>query len=75
MESYSGGTAPAGETMSRDEAVRRYREWAKQPNVMDFMPHDGICYKCDRDVVIGHEESFAAGSMTGCPRCGESYCD
>jgi hypothetical protein len=42
-----------------------------------FMPDDGICYRCNRDIIPIEIKKGNNGSelVTGCPLCFMSYCD
>jgi len=42
-----------------------------------FLPSDGLCYHCKRDVIKYEIEKGNDGSksVTGCPFCFKSYCD
>jgi hypothetical protein len=44
---------------------------ANMPHPM-FAPRDGICYYCKRDCV---NERWLTEHITGCSRCGKSFCD
>lgn len=41
-----------------------------------FVPHNGICYSCHKNVYAGLTYDKAAYDIiTGCPWCSTSFCD
>ena len=68
---------PDQEAVQPDAATRaRVAEHARSlladATGITFLPPEGYCYRCDADVTQGISD---ATGMTGCPRCGVSWCD
>lgn len=45
---------------------------------MCFVDKDGLCFKCQRDVIAHHVQNGNDGSkeaVTGCPFCYRTFCD
>lgn len=40
-----------------------------------FMPRDGICFRCDGDIVGAKGIALVAEYITGCPLCARTFCD
>ena len=59
--------------VTREEFMKNQRE-IKAP---DFMPHNGICYRCRRDIIPTLIANGNDGTclVTGCPLCCYSYCE
>ena len=51
---------------------RKQREACEREHVPDFVPDNGICYSCHRQVYDADNLSFP---ITGCPFCHRSFCD
>lgn len=63
----------------RAKAQRKFCEEKKYPM---FMPSNGSCWWCGKDVTArrnqSEEEAFKTAStthITGCPHCHRSFCD
>jgi len=63
--------------------ARRRTEFPRDQ--MDFAPGNGFCVhwnihkngapRCGFDLVAHYGESYPTEMITGCPKCGSSYCD
>ncbi len=44
-----------------------------------FVPHDGKCFKCHRNVFLAYPDDEVKADpeklVTGCPHCGQTFCD
>ena len=64
--------------VSRQEFIENQRSYCIENELPFFMPHDGYCPGCGRDIIAhlikygmrGNEEL-----ITGCPYCYRSYVD
>lgn len=54
---------------------QRAREIFNRGNQPCFMPSDGICYSCKSDVTKILVNTPPSESITGCPKCGRTWCD
>jgi hypothetical protein len=59
--------------VTRQEFLKNQSE-IKAP---DFMPSNGICHRCKKDIIPALIEKGNDGTqlVTGCPLCHRSYCD
>ena len=61
------------------------REHFKAINEPDFAPYNGICRRhnihvspekpCNFDLLTHYGSEYVTALITGCPKCGSSYCD
>lgn len=63
--------------ITRDEFLRNQEKYCQEKKAPFFMPSDGICYSCRRDIIPRLIEKGEDGNnlITGCPLCHRSYCD
>lgn len=56
---------------------KEFLENQKKIEAPFFMPDDGICYRCRKDIIPSLIEAGNDGTrhVTGCPLCYRSYCD
>lgn len=57
------------------EIKQRAREIFNRTKQPCFMPPDGICYSCKSDVTKLLINASPSESITGCPKCGRTWCD
>lgn len=61
-------------TLTRDELLKE--RCRLKPGIWDnFAPLDGYCTRCRADLVEVYGERFVKADITGCPKCGKSYCE
>ena len=70
----------AGLPQVKQDFIAKQLEIYKGQGFMDgsmFMPCDGRCYHCNRDIITHElaEGNDGSKSITGCPFCHRSYCD
>ncbi len=65
-------------TWDREKDLRALIAYHKKNNHPLFMPRDGWCNECCRDIVwklrFDYGKPFPM-LVTGCPRCNKTYCD
>lgn len=64
--------------VTRQDFIRNQEQLCKKRGIPVFMPYNGICWSCGRDIVAPLiKEGLNGGEthMTGCPFCHRSYCD
>ena len=63
--------------MTREEFLNNQKEYCKKAPAPFFMPENGICYRCKKDIIPALMEKGEDGTalVTGCPLCFRSYCD
>lgn len=59
-----------------NSCVNAQREYCNKNNVPMFIPEDGVCFRCKRNIfskitIIGAYSTL----ITGCPFCSYSYCE
>ena len=61
----------------REQFIKNQEKYCKEKDAPFFMPSNGRCYKCNRDIIPKLIEKGEDGSslVTGCPLCYHSYCD
>ena len=73
------------------EAILAQQKYCKETGYPHFAPHNGICYRCNRNIYKEEKhtnqyngntyttgitvEKAASELITGCPHCNRSYCD
>lgn len=57
---------------ARARVEQRARSLLASASDVTFLPPEGYCYRCNEDVTWGIAD---ATGMTGCPKCGVSWCD
>jgi hypothetical protein len=64
-----------GKTLTREQVLEAYRK--NCDDSMRFMPHDGICWSCNGDLIeqYGAEHIAAGYNPTGCRQCHRSFVD
>ena len=60
---------------TRQELIDAQKQLCKEKNSPFFMPGDGNCWSCHRDIVESYRERMEKEVITGCPLCCRSYCD
>jgi len=57
--------------------LKNQREACKANGWPFFMPYDGLCRSCGRDIIKALIEKGHDGTalVTGCPLCNQSYCE
>lgn len=71
----------AKQSPERQEFIRKQTSiYTKETDILYqdmFMAYDGMCYRCNADVIKIESERGNDGSklVTGCPKCMRSYCD
>jgi hypothetical protein len=68
-------TAKKGVT--RAQFLENQRGTCRRIGAPFFMPADGKCFRCKRDIIpelIANDED-GTGHVTGCPLCCRSYCE
>ena len=58
--------------LDRDALLKAQRDLCGSKGYPHFAPSTGICWSCKQDMV---DQSWASTLVTGCRRCGKSYCD
>lgn len=63
--------------MTREEFLANQKKHCEETGAPFFMPNDGRCYNCRRDIIPTLIERGEDGTflVTGCPLCYRSYCD
>ena len=63
--------------MNRQEFISNQEKYCDEVKVPLFMPQNGICWSCKRDIIPRLIEKGEDGTslVTGCPICNRSYCD
>jgi hypothetical protein len=61
--------------MDRKELIQKQVDYCKTKNLPFFMPPDGYCYNCKKDILIQCQELLDKELITGCPYCHRSFCD
>jgi len=64
--------------MTREEFLKNQDDYCNEKNEPFFMPKNGYCYSCRRDIVqplIDRGKTGKDELITGCPLCHRSYCD
>jgi hypothetical protein len=64
--------------LSREQFIKNQEAYCKEKGYPFFMPYNGMCWACGRDVVKSLIERGLRGKedlVTGCPLCHRSYCD
>lgn len=57
--------------LAAESRIRQFLQIGK----LQFMPSDGFCYRCKRDVTKNLPTANADYDPTGCPLCGWSWCE
>lgn len=71
------------------EAIAAQKKYCDDHCLPHFAPHDGICWRCHRQIYAGEwvetpygkyhsgvsVEKAGSSLVTGCPHCNRSYCD
>jgi hypothetical protein len=63
--------------VTRKDFIENQKKYCKENGAPFFMPEDGFCYSCRRDIIpalIGKDKD-GTKLITGCPLCFRSYCD
>jgi hypothetical protein len=62
---------------ARANFLLKQKEHCATSSAPFFMPNDGRCYRCNRDIIPELLRKGEDGSklVTGCPLCFRSYCD
>lgn len=58
--------------IDRQALLAAQRELCERNGWPHFAPYTGICWSCKQDMVT---DAWATTLITGCRRCGKSYCD
>jgi hypothetical protein len=63
--------------ISRVEFLENQKNLCKEKIYPFFMPGNGICFRCGRDIIPRLIEKGENGKslVTGCPLCMYSYCE
>jgi hypothetical protein len=64
--------------LTREEFIKNQHEHCKEKEAPFFMPGNGFCYCCHKDIVpilIARGHTGSDELVTGCPICFRSYCD
>ncbi|HPS93894.1 MAG TPA: hypothetical protein PK600_05475 [Deltaproteobacteria bacterium] len=64
--------------ITRDEFIANQKKYCEENCAPFFMPSNGRCYRCNRDIIPALIKAGKDGSkelVTGCPLCFRSYCD
>jgi len=66
-----------GQKVTREQFLQNQKDMCKRKHYPHFMPYDGICYYCHKDIVQALIERGYDGTtmITACPICGSTYCD
>lgn len=62
----------------RETFIKNQERFCIEHKAPNFMPMNGICYNCGRDITQRLIEQGHTGDdelVTGCPYCCRSYCD
>ena len=65
-------------TVTREQFIKNQRKYCNEHAAPFFMPGDGLCYRCKKDIIAVLIEGGKTGAeklVTGCPICFRSYCD
>jgi len=63
------------ETETREELLKIQKALCKEKLSPMFMPGNGICWRCHKDITTVLAERMKQEVITGCPFCCRSYCD
>lgn len=62
-----------------DSAIKIQKDLCTNENLPLFVPRDGRCFKCHRIVFIAYPDNKTKSNphelVTGCPHCGQTFCD
>jgi len=63
--------------ITKEEFIKNQIEYCKTKNIPFFMPHNGICFSCHRDIIPELIKNGQTGNslITGCPLCHYSFVD
>ena len=63
--------------ITREQFIENQEKHCKKNVAPFFMPRNGICFRCKRDIIPKLIEQGQTGEVlvTGCPLCNYSYCD
>lgn len=80
QENRVGGTWDALLSSSREASAREILllaqlELCKSQGMPLFMPEDGICFRCNEDILPRLGVKVTTDIVTGCPICARTYCD
>ena len=65
--------------ITREKFIENQKQYCKETGAPFFMPGDGYCWRCEKDIIPALIEKGEDGTklVTGCPLigCWRSYCD
>jgi len=63
--------------ITRQEFLKNQEDLCKRKNIPFYMPYNGICFSCRRDIIPVLIKQGETGNtlVTGCPICNRSYDD
>ena len=63
--------------VTKEEFLKNQREYCDRAGAPFFMPEDGACFSCRRQIIPALIKKGKNGTqlITGCPLCCRSYCD
>lgn len=63
------------EYSARQILIQAQKNLCNSDQIPFFMPLDGICFRCDGDIVGAMGITIATEHVTGCPLCARTFCD
>lgn len=62
-------------TVTREQFIDNQKKYCGDNGAPFFMPDDGYCYRCRRDIIPHLKGNGSDHLVTGCPLCFYSYCE